>query len=325
MIKCLELKDIESLVSFSCCFWGYGKHSQTRIFAGRWTTGGVPQFGSFSMALPDRWLGRISGLQFLGCRLDDLSYIYVRGVYTEYIQSLYLKQFWILSQITAIQLLQCCCTSLLGHPKCNTFQNKCKFAVSCFVSAQRKLWEDEEVEEILTRPRETKPWHVPDEKIKVRSTQWLEGLTARSRKDKWKDQACEKNKIMRFQSDHPIQSFRDLRSERTWTVNVWSWRTIMNIFPSPAVEPTVTKAGNGGGGRAEGGHFSKLVATCQMPTSTQHGPRRWRWSRSRAFRMGGVSLWARFFSTLVNFCMFADFAGCLLAVCSGHWHHLVGF
>jgi len=28
-------------------------------------------------------------------------------------------------------------------------------------------YQDEEVEEILTRPRETKPWHVPDEKIKA--------------------------------------------------------------------------------------------------------------------------------------------------------------
>ena len=26
--------------------------------------------------------------------------------------------------------------------------------------------QDDEVEEILTRPRESKPWHVPDEKIK---------------------------------------------------------------------------------------------------------------------------------------------------------------
>lgn len=61
------------------------------------------------------------------------------------------------------------------------------------------------------------------------------------------------------------------------------------------VEPTVT--GNGGRGRAEGGHFSKLVATRQVPTSTQHGTRWWRWSRG----MGGVGLGVRFFSTPCGF------------------------
>eukprot|EP00438_Fugacium_kawagutii_P030077 Skav224026 [mRNA] locus=scaffold3968:38888:40311:- [translate_table: standard] len=29
------------------------------------------------------------------------------------------------------------------------------------------MGEDDEVEEVLTRPREHKPWHVPDEKIKA--------------------------------------------------------------------------------------------------------------------------------------------------------------